>query len=104
MGTSVTLLPAHGSSTHGWHQEQVVGPQLPPATPDLVASIPMSSNPVCATGGPLVYEGARVTMNSKALNGTQRVVVDGVLSAEECRALQRLTNVSARIGGAGRDG
>lgn len=41
-----------------------------------------------------MYEGASVTMNSKALNGSQRVVVDGVLSAEECRELQRLTNVS----------
>ncbi|KFR13817.1 Prolyl 3-hydroxylase 1, partial [Opisthocomus hoazin] len=55
-------------------------------------------------GGPLVYEGASVTMNSKTLNGSQRVVVDGVLSAEECRELQRLTNVSAGTGGAGRDG
>lgn len=51
-----------------------------------------------------MYEGASVTMNSKALNGSQRVVVDGVLSAEECRELQRLTNVSAGMGGAGRDG
>uniref|UniRef100_A0A8C9NR81 procollagen-proline 3-dioxygenase n=1 Tax=Serinus canaria TaxID=9135 RepID=A0A8C9NR81_SERCA len=49
-------------------------------------------------GGPLVYEGASVTMNSKALNGTQRVVVDGVLSAEECRELQRLTNAAASAG------
>lgn len=39
-------------------------------------------------------------MNSKALNGSQRVVVDGVLSAEECRELQRLTNVSVGTGGA----
>ncbi|KFP21045.1 Prolyl 3-hydroxylase 1, partial [Egretta garzetta] len=49
-------------------------------------------------GGPLVYEGASVTMNSKTLNGSQRVVVDGVLSAEECRELQRLTNAAALAG------
>uniref|UniRef100_A0A8C4KKA1 procollagen-proline 3-dioxygenase n=1 Tax=Dromaius novaehollandiae TaxID=8790 RepID=A0A8C4KKA1_DRONO len=49
-------------------------------------------------GGPLVYEGASVTMNSKALNGSQRVVVDGVLSAEECRELQRLSNAAASAG------
>ncbi|NWS97454.1 P3H1 hydroxylase, partial [Mionectes macconnelli] len=49
-------------------------------------------------GGPLGYEGASVTMNSKALNGSQRVVVDGVLSAEECRELQRLTNAAASAG------
>lgn len=98
------LLPAHGLSTHGWQQEQVAGPQPPPVTPELVASMPMSTNPLCATGGPLVYKGASVTMNSKALNGSQRVVVDGALSAEECQELQRLANVSARMGGAGRDG
>uniref|UniRef100_A0A8C3GSD5 procollagen-proline 3-dioxygenase n=1 Tax=Corvus moneduloides TaxID=1196302 RepID=A0A8C3GSD5_CORMO len=49
-------------------------------------------------GGPLVYEGASVTMNSKALNGSQRVVVDGLLSAEECWELQRLTNAAASAG------
>ncbi|XP_032564889.1 prolyl 3-hydroxylase 1 [Chiroxiphia lanceolata] len=49
-------------------------------------------------GGPLGYEGASVTMNSRALNGSQRVVVDGVLSAEECRELQRLTNAAASAG------
>ncbi|XP_077644342.1 prolyl 3-hydroxylase 1 isoform X2 [Lonchura striata] len=49
-------------------------------------------------GGPLVYKGASVTMNSRALNGSQRVVVDGVLSAEECRELQRLTNAAALAG------
>lgn len=46
-----------------------------------------------------MYEGASVTMNSKSLNGSQRVVVDGVLSAEECRELQRLTNVSTGMRG-----
>uniref|UniRef100_A0A452VJD6 procollagen-proline 3-dioxygenase n=1 Tax=Ursus maritimus TaxID=29073 RepID=A0A452VJD6_URSMA len=43
-------------------------------------------------GGPLVYEGISLTMNSKVLNGSQRVVMDGVISADECRELQRLTN------------
>ena len=32
-------------------------------------------------------------MNSKVLNGSQRVVMDGVISDEECQELQRLTNV-----------
>ncbi|NWI08546.1 P3H1 hydroxylase, partial [Crypturellus soui] len=49
-------------------------------------------------GGPLVYEGASVTMGSRALNGSQRVVVDGVLSDEECRELQRLSNAAASAG------
>lgn len=42
-----------------------------------------------------MYDGLGITMNSKLLNGSQRVVVDGFLSDEECRALQRLTNVSS---------
>uniref|UniRef100_A0A6J0UUQ0 procollagen-proline 3-dioxygenase n=1 Tax=Pogona vitticeps TaxID=103695 RepID=A0A6J0UUQ0_9SAUR len=49
-------------------------------------------------GGPLLYDGLSVTMNSKLLNGSQRVVVDGLLSEEECRALQRLTNAAATAG------
>ncbi|XP_048375517.1 prolyl 3-hydroxylase 1 [Sphaerodactylus townsendi] len=49
-------------------------------------------------GGPLVFDGLGVTMNSKALNGSQRVVVDGVISDEECRQLQRLTNAAASAG------
>lgn len=32
-------------------------------------------------------------MNSKVLNGSQRVVMDGLISEDECRELQRLTNV-----------
>ncbi|KAJ7306473.1 hypothetical protein JRQ81_009827 [Phrynocephalus forsythii] len=49
-------------------------------------------------GGPLLYDGLTVAMNSKLLNGSQRVVVDGLLSGDECRALQRLTNAAASAG------
>ncbi|XP_006153781.2 prolyl 3-hydroxylase 1 [Tupaia chinensis] len=49
-------------------------------------------------GGPLLYEGIRLTMNSKLLNGSQRVVMDGVISADECQQLQRLTNAAATSG------
>ncbi|XP_045879494.1 prolyl 3-hydroxylase 1 [Meles meles] len=49
-------------------------------------------------GGPLLYEGISLTMNSRVLNGSQRVVMDGVISADECRELQRLTNAAATSG------
>ncbi|XP_043732209.1 prolyl 3-hydroxylase 1 isoform X1 [Cervus elaphus] len=49
-------------------------------------------------GGPLLYDGIRLTMNSKVLNGSQRVVMDGVISDEECQELQRLTNAAATLG------
>ncbi|KAH1175670.1 prolyl 3-hydroxylase 1 [Mauremys mutica] len=49
-------------------------------------------------GGPLLYDGLSVTMNSRLLNGSQRVVVDGVISEEECVELQKLTNAAASAG------
>uniref|UniRef100_A0A2K6LE49 procollagen-proline 3-dioxygenase n=2 Tax=Rhinopithecus TaxID=542827 RepID=A0A2K6LE49_RHIBE len=49
-------------------------------------------------GGPLLYEGISLTMNSRLLNGSQRVVMDGVISDHECQELQRLTNVAATSG------
>lgn len=49
-------------------------------------------------GGPLLYEGISLTMNSKVLNGSQRVVMDGVISDNECQELQRLTNAAATSG------
>ncbi|XP_055259732.1 prolyl 3-hydroxylase 1 [Moschus berezovskii] len=49
-------------------------------------------------GGPLLYDGIRLTMNSKVLNGSQRVVMDGVISDDECQELQRLTNAAATSG------
>lgn len=49
-------------------------------------------------GGPLLYDGIRLTMNSKVLNGSQRVVMDGVISDAECQELQRLTNAAATLG------
>lgn len=47
-------------------------------------------------GGPLLYDGISLTMSSRVLNGSQRVVMDGVISADECQELQRLTNVSGK--------
>ncbi|CAM4682774.1 unnamed protein product [Caretta caretta] len=49
-------------------------------------------------GGPLLYDGLSITMNSRLLNGSQRVVVDGVISEEECLELQKLTNAAASAG------
>ncbi|XP_051843883.1 prolyl 3-hydroxylase 1 [Antechinus flavipes] len=49
-------------------------------------------------GGPLLYDGISLTMSSKVLNGSQRVVMDGVISDDECRQLQRLTNAAATAG------
>ncbi|KAM3923246.1 prolyl 3-hydroxylase 1 [Leptodactylus fuscus] len=49
-------------------------------------------------GGPVLFDEVSVVMNSKTLNGSQRVVTDGVISEDECRELLRLTNAAASAG------
>lgn len=49
-------------------------------------------------GGALLYDGIKVTMTSRQLNGTQRVLLDGVISDDECRELHRLSNAAAQKG------
>ncbi|XP_076009315.1 prolyl 3-hydroxylase 2 [Genypterus blacodes] len=43
-------------------------------------------------GGPLVYEGVQLVQNSMALNGTQRVLLDDVISEDECADLRHLAH------------
>ncbi|XP_024276709.1 prolyl 3-hydroxylase 2 isoform X3 [Oncorhynchus tshawytscha] len=48
-------------------------------------------------GGPLVYDSVQLVQNSKALNGTQRVLLDDVISVDECAELTNLAhNMRAR--------
>uniref|UniRef100_A0A1A7YAL0 procollagen-proline 3-dioxygenase n=1 Tax=Iconisemion striatum TaxID=60296 RepID=A0A1A7YAL0_9TELE len=49
-------------------------------------------------GGTLPYDNIRVTMTSRQLNGSQRVLLDGVISDDDCRELQRLSNAAALKG------
>ncbi|KAM9299317.1 prolyl 3-hydroxylase 1 [Gastrophryne carolinensis] len=49
-------------------------------------------------GGPVLFDDVSVVMNSKTLNGSQRVVTDGLISEDECRELMRLTNAAASAG------
>ncbi|XP_067873581.1 prolyl 3-hydroxylase 1 [Heterodontus francisci] len=49
-------------------------------------------------GGPLLYDEVKVLMNAKLLNGTQRVVLDGVITEKECEELRYLSNAAASMG------
>ncbi|KAM5141177.1 prolyl 3-hydroxylase 1 [Mantella aurantiaca] len=60
-------------------------------------SMEMNRNSV-REGGPVLFDEVSVVMNSKTLNGSQRVVTDGVISEDECRELLRLTNAAASGG------
>ncbi|KAJ8259503.1 hypothetical protein GJAV_G00170060 [Gymnothorax javanicus] len=53
---------------------------------------------VVREGGNVLYDDITVTMASKALNGTQRVVLDNVITEDECRELHRLSNAAAMTG------
>lgn len=44
-------------------------------------------------GGPLLYENITFVYNSEQLNGTQRVLLDNVLSKEQCRELHSVASV-----------
>uniref|UniRef100_A0A672YZV9 procollagen-proline 3-dioxygenase n=1 Tax=Sphaeramia orbicularis TaxID=375764 RepID=A0A672YZV9_9TELE len=43
-------------------------------------------------GGPLVYDSVQLVQNSAALNGTQRVLLDSVISEDECSQLRHLAH------------
>uniref|UniRef100_A0A8C3B221 procollagen-proline 3-dioxygenase n=1 Tax=Cyclopterus lumpus TaxID=8103 RepID=A0A8C3B221_CYCLU len=49
-------------------------------------------------GGPLVYDDVQLVQNSAALNGTQRVLLDHVISEEECSDLRRLAHAVTMAG------
>ncbi|KAE8298004.1 Prolyl 3-hydroxylase 1 [Larimichthys crocea] len=49
-------------------------------------------------GGTLLSDDIKLTMTANQLNGSDRVLLDGVISDDECRELQRLSNAAALKG------
>ncbi|KAI2655356.1 Prolyl 3-hydroxylase 3 [Labeo rohita] len=49
-------------------------------------------------GGPIPVVGVTVTMDDQGLNGSNRVVLDGVLSQSECDRVMQLATVAASVG------
>ncbi|KAI7806897.1 prolyl 3-hydroxylase 3 [Triplophysa rosa] len=49
-------------------------------------------------GGPVPVVGVTITMDDQRLNGTNRVVLDGVLSQSECDRVMQLATVAASVG------
>lgn len=49
-----------------------------------------------SSGGPLLYSDVKFVYNSQQLNGTQRVLLDNVISEEQCRELHRVASVSGQ--------
>lgn len=55
------------------------------------------------SGGPLLYSDVKFVYNSQQLNGTQRVLLDNVISEEQCRELHRVAGVSRQCPWEGHD-
>uniref|UniRef100_A0A4W4FE54 procollagen-proline 3-dioxygenase n=1 Tax=Electrophorus electricus TaxID=8005 RepID=A0A4W4FE54_ELEEL len=51
-----------------------------------------------ALAGNLALNGTAVSMTTEALNGSQRVVLDGILTDDECGELHRLSNTVVHVG------
>ncbi|GAA6094374.1 prolyl 3-hydroxylase 3 [Tachysurus ichikawai] len=49
-------------------------------------------------GGPVPLVGVTITMDDEAMNGTNRVVLDGVLSQSECDTLMQVATIAASLG------
>ncbi|MED6257002.1 Prolyl 3-hydroxylase 2 [Ataeniobius toweri] len=49
-------------------------------------------------GGPLLYDSVQLVQNSAALNGTQRVLLDQVISEEKCAELRNLAHAVTMAG------
>uniref|UniRef100_A0A3P9K4K9 procollagen-proline 3-dioxygenase n=1 Tax=Oryzias latipes TaxID=8090 RepID=A0A3P9K4K9_ORYLA len=49
-------------------------------------------------GGPVPQVGVTITMDDEALNGTNRVVLDGVMTERECDRILQLATVAASLG------
>nr|XP_057928735.1 prolyl 3-hydroxylase 2 [Doryrhamphus excisus] len=49
-------------------------------------------------GGPLLYESVRLVHDSVALNGSQRVLLDGVITEDDCSELQHLAHAVTLAG------
>ncbi|XP_047453664.1 prolyl 3-hydroxylase 3 [Mugil cephalus] len=49
-------------------------------------------------GGPVPQVGVTITMDDEVLNGTNRVVLDGVMTEKECARILQLAKVAAAVG------
>lgn len=50
---------------------------------------------VLSPGGPVPRKGVTITMDDEILNGTNRVVLDGVMTEKECDRILQLATVSS---------
>ncbi|XP_034035772.1 prolyl 3-hydroxylase 2 [Thalassophryne amazonica] len=77
------------SGTNGWMEYVPISDKK-----NVIASAPLLHK----EGGPLLFERVQLVQNSVALNGTQRVLLDDVISEEECSKLRHLARTVTMAG------
>ncbi|XP_033885266.3 prolyl 3-hydroxylase 2-like isoform X1 [Acipenser ruthenus] len=58
------------------------------SSPSEKRTLASETDPGLREGGPVPYDEVQIVLGSEALNGSQRVLLDGVLSEQECRDLK----------------
>lgn len=56
------------------------------------------TSPADGAASSVLYDNIKVAMTSTTMNGSERVLLDGVATEDECRELHRLSNAAAKIG------
>uniref|UniRef100_U3JY60 procollagen-proline 3-dioxygenase n=1 Tax=Ficedula albicollis TaxID=59894 RepID=U3JY60_FICAL len=97
-----TLLRRHKLESHllqvaaaglGYAYTEPVTPLAVPSTSGAHSQGMFSRMVLClSSGGPLLYSDVKFVYNSQQLNGTQRVLLDNVISEEQCRELHRVAS------------
>ncbi|XP_028817999.1 prolyl 3-hydroxylase 2 [Denticeps clupeoides] len=80
--------------------------RIPSGTDGWLEYVPISEKrnataaaaPELREGGPLPYEQVMVALDSEALNGTQRVLLDHVISEDECTELKNMAHAVTMAG------
>ncbi|XP_011472167.2 prolyl 3-hydroxylase 2 [Oryzias latipes] len=77
--------------------------RIPSSTDGWMEYVPISGKKIAAPqqlkeGGPLVFEGVQLVQNSGDLNGTQRVLLDHIISEQDCAELRSLAQAVTMAG------
>uniref|UniRef100_A0A3B5KTW0 procollagen-proline 3-dioxygenase n=1 Tax=Xiphophorus couchianus TaxID=32473 RepID=A0A3B5KTW0_9TELE len=101
-GFNLSLMQNYWSSTGGRDDSN----RIPSGTDGWMEYVPISEKKNITVivsqqlkeGGPLLYDSVQLVQNSVALNGTQRVLLDHVISEGECAELRNLAHVITMAG------
>ncbi|TMS19919.1 Prolyl 3-hydroxylase 2 [Larimichthys crocea] len=93
---TIATLYAHAPGVSGFPLVQTAGWSMFPSRRRRTVTVTAPQH--LKEGGSLVYDSVQLVQNSAALNGTQRVLLDHVISEEECSDLRHLAHAVTMAG------